>query len=307
MRKHATLQRLTGIGSALLLLALAAGCSDDKGGSGTGTLSLQLTDAPYPYDMIAEAVVTIDRVEVRMDADDPEKTAMYLLDDKVRTLDLLTLQNGATEMMAFKEVPVGRVGQIRLHVVDAHVTLTDGRTFDLQIPSGSSSGLKIFPEPDILVVGDLTTELLLDFDVAESFKSIPASPNRVEDIDHFQFRPTLHVANLSETGTISGYVLDDGGSELDLSDDTAIADATVQVEAAGTLRSTSTDSEGFYRIMGLRPGEWTVTISADGHEPRVETVVVVVANDVVVETARLEDDPDLDGTGEPTEGVLASD
>jgi hypothetical protein len=39
----------------------------------------------------------------------------------------------------------------------------------------------------------------------------------------------------------------------------------------------------------------------------VETVVVVVANDVVVETARLEDDPDLDGTGEPTEGVLASD
>jgi hypothetical protein len=58
--------------------------------------------------------------------------------------------------------------------------------------------------------------------------------------------------------------------------------------------------------MGLRPGEWTVTISADGHEPRVETVVVVVANDVVVETARLEDDPDLDGTGEPTEGVLAS-
>jgi hypothetical protein len=197
-----------------------------------------------------------------------------------RTLELLEPRGGVTEALVESEVPIGELDQIRLHVVHGSVTLSDGRTFDLVVPSGMSSGLKVFCSPAVDVVADLTTELLLDFDVSQSFEAIPDSPRRVGDIQSFHFHPVLRVANLSETGTLSGHVHTDAGTPAEGTDDAALADVEVTVTGPGGTYTTSTDANGEWRILGLPPGTYTVTASVAGYDTSQLTATVVVANDV---------------------------
>ena len=55
-------------------------CSDDEGNGGnlqgTGTLSVQLTDAPFPYELVAEANVTVYKVEARRVSEDDDDDAL---------------------------------------------------------------------------------------------------------------------------------------------------------------------------------------------------------------------------------------
>lgn len=53
-------------------------------------------------------------------------------------INLLELTNGVTELIA--DLEVGTYDEIRLHAVDAKVTLKDGLDYYLKIPSGSCSG-----------------------------------------------------------------------------------------------------------------------------------------------------------------------
>ncbi len=195
---------IAGLGPALIVLfLLGTGCKEDNPATAgaEGKLQLRLADAPYPFEMLSSAVVVIDEVTVHMEAEDEDQGGFYLVDDSTRAFDLLDLQAGVTAALASGNVPAGELDQIRLHVIDADVVLADGREFDLTIPSGESSGLKIFPSPPVVVIGDLTTEILLDFDVSESFLPIPAAPVHASDIREFHFRPVIRVVNPGDTGS----------------------------------------------------------------------------------------------------------
>ncbi|HMB68062.1 MAG TPA: DUF4382 domain-containing protein [bacterium] len=274
-----TLATLMTVGAVSFL-----GCSDGSlpGGAGsgsaaTGTVRVHLTDAPYPFDLIESAEITIDRITAHYEDEDAETVAV--LGDELQTLDLMDLRNGVTATLVETEVPVGTIDELRLRVVDAVVTLIDGREFPLKVPSGQTSGLKAKADPAIVVVGDLTTDLLLDVDVSRSFLAIPASPRKVDDIRGFHFKPVVRVENLSTTGSVSGHVQSDGGTGADLTDDVALAGATVTASLDGTDYTTATDAEGFYRILGLPEGAYLVTASADAHQPDGLSVSVFPGND----------------------------
>ncbi|MFN8176896.1 MAG: DUF4382 domain-containing protein [bacterium] len=266
------------IGAAALAW-IAGGCSEDQPGT-TGTLVVRVADTPYPFDLIASAEVTIDRVEAHVLSADHKESAFYVLSEEPRTMNLLDLRGGVTELLVQSEVPIGRLDEIRLHVVSATVTLEDGRRFDLDVPSGMQSGLKVFCSPPVDVAGDLTTELLLDFDVSQSFEAVPASVRRVADVRQFKLHPVARLANLSETGTLSGHVRGDGGTPVDVTDDGPLADATVEVAGGGDAWWTSTDASGEWRIMGLPPGGYVVSASGAGYDGSQRAANVVVANDV---------------------------
>jgi hypothetical protein len=253
---------------AIASLLAIAGCSEEPE---TGRAHLVLTDAPYPVDMIYSAQVTIEAISVHVSGDE---SGWYDLPFTQRTFELLELQNGVTAELIDAELPVGSLNEVRLLVTSGRVLLADGRSFDLSVPSGSSSGLKFKIQPPIAVEGDLTSEVLLDMDVSRSFLPQPALPTKVEEIREFYFRPVVRVANLTTTGSVSGYVISNFGTPV-REDDEPLVDATVRFHAGSDTSTTFTDEAGYFQVLGLAAGTWQVEAEASGHAPGTTSIEVL--------------------------------
>ena len=186
---------------AAVVLGLIVGCGDDSVTDGeVGTLVVRLTDAPFPIDFVNEANVTINKIELResADGDDPFLT---LIEDAQLQFNLLDLQNDVTANLVQIDIEVGSYNLVRLFVTEPNVVLKDETNFDLTVPSGAQTGIKIFIEPAIEVVGGLTSELLLDFDVSKSFV-VQGNPNTPAGISGFIFTP-VRAVNMSTAGRIT--------------------------------------------------------------------------------------------------------
>jgi hypothetical protein len=261
--------------SGIAALVLACGDSGE-----TGQVRLHAGDAPFPFELIDSATVVVEKVDIHIAADEAGESGFHVLTTAQHTLNLLELQNGVTTVLADSEVPAGKITEIRLEVSEASVTLTDGRTFDLNIPSGDESGLKIFPNPHIEVVGSLTTELLLDFDVSRSFHPIPSGATQAVEIEGFTFRPSLRASNLSETGTLSGTVWSDAGTPGNVGDDLPLENAAVTVQQGGQeVTASSTSAGGHYKLLGLPTGPALLVATANGFAADSLSATVVAGNE----------------------------
>ena len=170
---------------------LMAACSLLDSESSDGSLTLLLTDAPFPYDLVEEANVTISRVEIV-----GEDSAPSPILEEVRSYNLLDLRDGVTTVLGEVDLPAGKYPQIRMIVDEAEIKLVDGTTFDLFVPSGAETGLKILL-PNFEIVADQETELTLDFDVSRSF--IPqGSIETAAGIQGFIFTPVVIPIGLQE-------------------------------------------------------------------------------------------------------------
>ncbi|HKX30306.1 MAG TPA: TonB-dependent receptor [Blastocatellia bacterium] len=79
------------------------------------------------------------------------------------------------------------------------------------------------------------------------------------------------------TGTISGVLVDPQGR--------AVAGATVTVKnsATGSIRQTTTDAQGYYRVVGLQPGRYEVRTEQRGFNPDARiNIGVTVAEETVI-------------------------
>lgn len=264
---------------------LFTACSDTENVEDYGRLKVQLTDAPFPHDLVAEANVTVFKVDARykggidlnaqgsdstqvMVESEGGKPFVVLMENEVQ-VNLLELTNGVTKTLVDAEVPVGSYDLIRVYVKGVNVVLADGTTLDLDVPSGSQTGIKIFIKPELGVSGGLTSDLLLDFDVSKSF---------VQKSNGFNFKPVIKASNLSTAGTLMGTI-------KAMEQDTLIAaeGAQVAVFAADTLnRTTFSDADGGYMVMGLDAGSYKILVEKEGYEVQIaEDVRIDAANKTV--------------------------
>lgn len=254
----------------LLAGSILLSCTEDNDGS--GTLNVRMTDAPYPTDQIAEANITVTKIEIRQSGGNGEEKFTTILDSEV-SANLLDLTNGVTANIASVEVPVGSYDLVRVYISEASVVLNDDAetTFNLKIPSGAQSGIKVFINPDIEVVGGLSAELLLDVDVSQSFVPL-GSPLA---INGFNFKPVIKASNESFAGRVIGTVTTIVDETV-----TPISGAQVSIFASDTLNTTSfTNAEGKFEAPGLIAGLYDITVEAEGFTPETETdIEVVVAN-----------------------------
>lgn len=268
-----------------LALLLVASCEDEKVADNleeqqTGRLTLRLTDAPFPFDLVEEANVTVFKVTAKLedeseeeeesessknsaddeaDTEDEEENSFVLLMEEEVRVNLLELTNGVTQQLADIEVPVGTYKEIRLFVRDAEIVLTDGKTFDLKMPSGSSSGIKLKLSEGVLVDGEIPTDLLLDFDVSRSF--IPQGNSMtLEGINAFNFKPVIKVSVDRESGSLFGLVTTLVDAQL-----VPIHGAQISVLAGDSLNTTAfSDVDGAYKVMGLSPGMYKALAEKEG-------------------------------------------
>lgn len=266
MRKFGLFATMLIVSSILIL----TGCNKDENDipAGKSRLNILLTDSPFPIDLVSKTTVTIDKVEIRqkmessVNADDD---SFIVLSNQEMQIDLLVLTNGITEEIASSDLEAGHYDMIRLHVVDATVELKDGSTFDLKIPSGSSSGLKIKIDPEINLSEGQTYDVLLDFDVSRSFV---AKGNINGEIHGFNFKPVIRGVFLGAAGRIEGNVTDTTSIALE----NAMVKAWLKEEGTEVndssiyIISSFTDISGDYKLIGLPEGTYNIICSSEGYQ-----------------------------------------
>jgi hypothetical protein len=268
--------------AALIFLAAAiiTSCQDnvkdDLGlnSKGKATVIFKVTDAPFPASQVEEAYITVDWIkllkagmeeEYTEEETESEEASFVLVElEGPATFNLLELRNGLTEVLAEMELPVGIYTEVRLHVIEAGILLKDGKAFPLKVPSGDSSGLKLKMKPELTLTEGEVVEVLFDFDISRSF----VMKGSINNILGFNFKPVVRaVAHVvTETGEISGTVSD--------ADENAIEEVTVVLlKGEEEITTAITSEEGFYAMIGILPGTYTLKVVAGDVTKEVEVTV----------------------------------
>lgn len=276
---------------ALLLitssLSLIGGCGGSDSGSGTGLLSLGVSDGPI-HD--AEKVcIKFDSIEFK-----PAGGQAFTIDlDPPESIDLLDYQGAnAAPLLQREEVPAGNYAWVRLGV-DAsrgsnggvgdtggtecdgnasYIVMKDGLPYNLYVPSGSQTGLKLVSGFTVPANGSI--DVTAEWDL---MKSITAPPGLDPDV---VLKPTIRLVDNVEVGTLSGvvandlanatgctpavYVFDDGVTPNEIDPDgndpnDPVATAVVNEQVNGDGTSTFHYEVGF-----LVAGNYEAAFTCDG-------------------------------------------
>lgn len=272
--------------AGILVLTTSCTKNDSVGTGGKGTLSLLLTDAPFPSNLVENTLVTIDKIEIRSTTvtattSEADNAAQYttLYEGEGKPFDLLDLQNGITEELANVDLEPGSYDLIRMHVVKAEVVLKDGTSYNLKIPSGSTSGIKIKITPQLLIESGVESTILLDFDVSKSF-IVQGNPKTPAGVKGFLFKPVLRAMCQQFTGVIAGKVSENAT--------TPIAGATVEILRADTVYSSAlTDAAGTYALVGLPSLTYKMVFAKDGYTTVLVDGVIVKTKETTIQNVTM--------------------
>lgn len=268
--------------AGILIFVTACNENDDSAKAGKGTVVIKLTDAPFPVSLVDQALVTIDKIEIRSTVEvenaegETENETLYtVLFEGEKVVDLLDLQNGITTDLLSMDIEAGSYDLIRMHVTSSEVILKDGTSFDLKIPSGSASGLKIKIAPELVVESGVESEVLLDFDVSKSFK-VQGNMNTPAGIKGFMFKPVIRAMCQKYSGIVEGKVFEN--------ETTPVAEAHVQIIVADTVYSSAlTDATGSYALIGLPAGNYKMVCEKEAYTPVLVDLVTVKARETTVQ------------------------
>jgi hypothetical protein len=247
----------TGLIMSVILAVLflwTSGCQDMENDQ-TGRIVVKITDAPFPINLIDEANVTITRVEIRNTSDTIGYPFLSIFEDTVE-FNLLELRNGVTAELLDTEIPSGEYDLIRIYVEEASIAVKDHDVYSVKVPSGSSTGIKVFIKPSLRIAGGLT-EVLLDFNLDRSFV-LKGNMDSPAGIKGFNFKPVIRAVNSATTGTVEGIVMD--------VDSVLIQDAVVWIAKDTIVTTSYTDGEGYYAMTGIPAGIYSLSAVKEGFD-----------------------------------------
>ena len=277
--------------SALALLSaatlLAAGCGGSGSGVGTGRISLGVSD--HPMHDATKVCIAFTGVEIKPKNGPPIMAELIVIDDEmpeVSNINLLEFRgmNAAPLLMDY-EVPAGEVEWIRLAVNaargetrvtgddpmgtdcygDVSYLAMNGVTYNLYIPSGAQSGLKL--HGNIVIPDGGAADFTAEVDLMKSV----AHPTGLEP--DVIFRPTIRLENNLETGALTGrvdetliveacdpsvFIFEDDGLDAELVADNSLTSAMVDAQL-NDLEMT----EYHYTFGFLPGGDYEIAFSCD--------------------------------------------
>ena len=262
---------------AAAITMIFTGCSKE---SGNGRLVVNVTDAPFPVEFIESANVTITKVEIRKAGDGiPDESPFSVIWTGSEVFNLLELRNGVVEELLNLDIPAGEYDLIRLYVDEASLKVKDGETYSVKVPSGEQTGIKLFISPGLFVRDGLTSELLLDFDLSNSFV-LQGNMDSPAGIKGFHFKPVIRAVNKSTAGTLQGtateviadVIVPVGGVKVTVMKDGASVTSALTDSDAG-----NTTPDGFYAISGLPSGIYTIVAELAGYKTITKENVEIAA------------------------------
>lgn len=210
---YITKRSLSGLLAASIVGFSGCGGSTPEELQTTGYLSLGVSDGPIHN---ADAVcISFDEVELHSSGN----STIISVDEKV---DLLNFQGtDVAPLVQTAEVEAGNYQWLRLGIDadqigaggadclgDGSYIVINGESYNLRIPSGAETGLKLVGGITIPVGG--AVDFTAEFDLA---RSITAPPGASPDI---MMRPVIRLVNNVEVGTLTGMVHDDLATAIDL-------------------------------------------------------------------------------------------
>ena len=237
-----------------LSLTIFIGCdseSDDELGS--GEIVIQAFDAPFSGD-VEHIYLNVIEVSVHksVSGSESDTTAEWLtLSDVDTTIDFLELVNGQMATLIQTELEEGQYSQLRLLLGDSSNIVVDGNAYELKVPSGSQSGVKL--NLGFSIVPDEIIEIYLDFDAERSINKHPQQ-------ESYSLQPTFRVFKSTLSGTIAGTVTDTAGFGLE--------DISIYAVTGSDTIATLTGETGDYKLILL--GD-TYIISSAGYDVSADT------------------------------------
>ncbi|MGH7491412.1 MAG: DUF4382 domain-containing protein [bacterium] len=237
--------------SCLLVLALAlvSGCNDQATNPGRATMRIFVTDAVGLYD---EVNVTFTEVSAHIDGQ------WITISNQPQTVNLLEWNNGNVLQLGQADVQAGTYTQIRLQIASAEV-VWNGLRFDMTVPSGSTSGLKLNAKFE--VVAGSTYDIVLDFDAERSVVTTGLRLNP----SGFKLKPVIRAIGRALTGSISGTITNPANLPV-----------AYAIAGADTITSALVDgTSGFFRLAFLPSGTYTVSVADTSNRAATRTNVPV--------------------------------
>ncbi|MGC4041773.1 MAG: DUF4382 domain-containing protein [Flavobacterium sp.] len=207
--------------------------SSDDGISGNGdyTYKIRMTDAPGPYDKVN---IDIESVTI-INGDGTTVT----LDTNTGVHDLLELNNGTNIVLASQNLEDDQVQQIKINLGTNNTVVVGGQSYPLTLSGSDTTGLTL--NVNQTLDANETNEIMLDFDANASVVATGTNT--------YKLVPAIRAFDSSVTGSISGNV-----------DNTSLAIVTATSVSSNHF-STSINSAGNFKILGLAPGNYTLTVT----------------------------------------------
>lgn len=281
---------------AFVATSLLAGCSGGSSGGGqeTGQLSLAVSDAPVQD--VRQVCVEFTEAEFKKAGSD-NQTIVF---DPPAKIDLLAYQGlNAAPLLIDAELEAGEYQWIRLAANaplggnggggagandseclgnGSYVVTDDGGVHGLYIPSSAESGLKLTRGFTLPVGG--SADFVAEFDL---MKSVHAPAGLDPD---YIMRPTVHLFDRTETGSITGEVSAELATAADcmpavylynegvVPDDNEEDAETDSVDPlASAMVEMQNDGRFVYAIGPLLAGLYDVAFSCDGDDPALDEVL----------------------------------
>ena len=221
---------------ALLSVALL-GCGA-SGPSGPTAMNVHLVDGPSTD--YAAINLEIQKVEIHGDG------GWLVLGTPDVIVDLLSLTGGVEEMLVNgASLPAGHYDQMRLVLGSRNtVTLKDGSTPALKVPSGMQSGVKLDVSFD--VSQNTTKDVFIDFDAHRSI-FLHAAGNSGQ----YLLRPVVRAFDKVVTGAITGSLVD-ATTKAPLPGVMVTAQVLDATGNPDVVRTTTTRDDGTY-VLDLLP------------------------------------------------------
>jgi hypothetical protein len=213
----------------------------------TATMEVRMIDAPSPYGY-EQVNVDVRGVEANIAGVEADQSSWIQLNAKAGVYNLLDLVNGFDALIGEAQVPEGTLLQVRLLLGDNNSIRTiNGNTYPMEVPSGSTSGLKLSVNEQI--TAGLPFTLYIDFDAARSVMN--------HGNGTFSLNPVLRAFTAAGTGSVQGGVSIPGpGIAVVLESHTAVYTAYADRHS------------GAFMLRGVSNGTYTLKIyPADSEVP----------------------------------------